>query len=107
MNDTRSTTSAPAPRSRYANGVLTLIALFLGLIALQLWTDGPRETAASAQHPSASEQVAGIPNAADQRRRMIAGLDNIEKRLQKIESKLTSGAIDVKVISMPASKSSD
>lgn len=92
---------------RYLNVVLTAIAIALGVIALKQ-TVGPQ--AAHAANPRttrsavvAEEGAPGLPNAAEQRIRMIESLRSIDSRLQAIESRLKSGPIEVRVVELPAS----
>jgi hypothetical protein len=93
----------------YLNGVLTMIAGLLVVLVAQSTIGVPgvdtvqaadRVTAA----PTTAREPMGIPNAADQRARMIASLDAIDGRLARIESAL-SKPLDVKVIDMPETKS--
>ncbi len=94
--------------ARYLNVVLTAIAIALGVIAMQQSVGLPQAAEAAGQRssvrtntPATNEIAMGIPNAGEQRNRMIDSLRSIDARLTAIESKLTSGPIDVRVVELP------
>jgi len=83
-------------RSRtYLNAVLTAIAVLLGMLLIDSAGSTGSAVAGTRGEPT------GIPNAAVQRKRMIAVLERVESRVAGLEKKLTSGALEVKVVSMP------
>ncbi|MBC7834376.1 MAG: hypothetical protein H7Y88_04655 [Phycisphaerales bacterium] len=89
-------------RPSYTHTVLTVIAVLLGL-HLMVRFDGSTGNAAFAQPENQPGSTADkIPfNAAEQRKTMIAQLEQIHRRLGAIESRLDRG-ISVKVTEMPA-----
>ena len=90
---------------RYMNGVLTVIALLLGVLVLQSVVGGPGLSEAQAQRSRrTAAKVAALapPNAAAQRVRMISELERISERLASLGSAM-DGPIDVRVIEMPES----
>lgn len=93
--------------ARYLNVVLTAIALALGVIAMKQSVGLPQAAEAAGQRTTRStgnpnsEIAMGIPNAGEQRNRMIDALRSIDSRLNAIEAKLTSGPIDVRVVELP------
>ena len=85
--------------NRYLNLVLTVIAVLLGVIAIDRGAM-PAESDAIAQR--SNNNTPNIPfNATEQRIKMIRSLEAIDGRLTKIENKLTKGGIEVKVTEMP------
>ncbi|MEK6703457.1 MAG: hypothetical protein AABZ53_14445 [Planctomycetota bacterium] len=85
----------------YLNGVLTAIAILLGVIALK-----PVELTSTAMAQPATKSPAdtgdtALTNAAEQRKVMIAELKNMGKRLERVEAALVKG---VKVTEMPELK---
>lgn len=102
----------------YTNGVMTVIAGLLGMLAMHQIAGVPADSRVMAQRVTTSTrdgsvdpgprqvsatQAMGIPNAADQRARMISTLDSIEQRLSKIEGRL-AGPLEVRVLEMPEVK---
>lgn len=93
----------------YRNGALTAGVALLGLFVLQQATGLAGTTTASAQRPAPQSQTGnrseplGVPNAADQRQRMIQALEAIDGRLKTIEAKLAA-PLEVKVLEMPEPK---
>lgn len=86
--------------STYTNAALTAIALLLGALVLRGETGLP-----TAQPAYAAQPTLGIPNAADQRNKMIKAIEKLESKLGSIDAKLSKlGPFDVKVLSMPAPK---
>lgn len=111
------TTESRVGGRTYTNGVLTVVAALLGVSIMQHTVGLPGGEEALAQRVSTGTRdglsaptrsgeptpAMGIPNAADQRARMISTLDSIEARLGKIESRL-SGPMEVRVLEMPEMK---
>lgn len=83
----------------YLNGVLTVIACLLVVLALRGNVDGPANSAFAGR--AADSEGAGIPNAAAQRREMINAIEKMDGRLQRVEKTL-NGTMRVEVVSMPA-----
>jgi len=100
--------AAPRDARVYTNAVLTVIAAALVMLAAHatVGLPGPAEARAERQMGARSVEPAaqGLPNAADQRLRMIAALERMDERLAKIEGKLSGRAIEVKVVEMPEIK---
>lgn len=103
-------TNVQGRKGTYLNGVLTVIAglLVVAVVQSSVGLPGPRsveaaDRAAPVRSESISREPMGIPNASDQRVRMINSLDSIEARMARIEAKL-SAPLDVKVIDMPETK---
>jgi len=97
---------AASRRSGYQNAMLTAIAVLLALGVIDRHAgsrdaiSGLTEPAqASAQQPSDG----GMTNRLEQNKQMIAELQKMNGKLDRIESKLSSG-ISVKVTDMPALK---
>lgn len=92
-------------RRSYSNAALTVIALFLGVLAVDRFTSAA--PAAVAQQRSASQPgeptEGGMISAQEQRKAMIAELRGMSQRLDRIESTLHKG-ISVKVTEMPELK---
>jgi hypothetical protein len=108
MNATPSDTSRPTfgPRT-YTNGVLTVIAVLLGMAVIGQ-SSGPRSADAGQDGQvgvvggqSLDEENSGRISAAEQRKAMITELRAMGSRLERIEAALAKG-INVKVTSMPA-----
>lgn len=93
--------------ARYLNVVLTAIAIALGVIAMKQSVGMPQEAEAAGQRttrgnaPATNEIAMGIPNAGEQRNRILDAIKGIDARLVSIESRLTSGPIEVRVVEMP------
>lgn len=99
--------AVPRDARVYTNAVLTVIAAALVMLAAHatIGLPGPAEARAERQMAARSAEPAmGLPNAADQRLRMIAALERMDERLAKIEGKLSGRAIEVKVVEMPEIK---
>lgn len=93
----------------YTNGMLTVIAVLLGVVALEGVVGLPALNEAQAQRNRRSSERAeqlAPPNAASQRARMIAELEKMSERLSAIETKL-EGPFEVKVTEMPESAMSN
>ena len=77
-------------RTTYTNAVLTAIAAFLGLLAIDRFVDraAPLESVAMAQ-PEDEPGGGALVSAAEQRKQIIAELRNLGKRLDKLEARLT------------------
>ncbi len=89
-------------RRSYSNAVLTLIALFLGVIAVDRVTaNAASANAQSRMAPPAGEpSEGGMISAQEQRKTMITELRGMSQRLDRIEASLQKG-ISVKVTEMP------
>ncbi len=85
---------------RYTSGVLTIVALLLGVVALQN-ASSPLGTAHAADRQGGAPEGLMAFNAADQRARMIAALQKIEERLGAIETRFSAGPLPVKVVEIP------
>lgn len=99
MATTTTTNSQPAS-GRYLNGVLTLIAALLALHLLRGTVGTPQPSEALAQRAVTPESF-GVPNASDQRARMIKVLEDMGAKLQSLQQRLDKGGFEVKVTAMP------
>src|SRR5690349_6369085 len=85
-------------QSTYLNVILTVIA---GLLSAVLWTNvmgrPVLEHEAWAQSPGAPEPTTGIPNASDQRNRMIAALNDMKATMEAQRRFVESGKLKVEV----------
>lgn len=105
MNDERTNGHASV---RYLNGVLTVIAVLLGLLVVQRGIEpGAERNAAFAASGQNKPGHVGFPNAAEQRKRLIASVQQLDARLKQIESGLLKGTLSVKVVEMPPVKISE
>lgn len=100
----------PAARGdHFRNGVLTVIAVMLGLLVLgQLGQSpggggGPSEARAQAQPEALNSPEGGLISAADQRKTIIAELRSLSRKVEQLDARLGKG-ISVKVTEMPAAK---
>lgn len=91
--------SSPA-RGRYLHAVLTVIAALLALHLLRGTTGGPQGETALAQRVMPPDAY-GVPNAAEQRSRMIKVLEELGAKFDSLERRLDKGGFEVKVTSMP------
>ena len=90
---------------RYTNGVLTVVAVLLGVLALQGAVGLPGATEAQAQRSRRTSEKAepfSPLNSAAQRARIVSELERISERLSSFESAF-DGPIDVRVTEMPES----
>lgn len=88
----------------YLNGVLTAIAVLLGLAVAQGTIGLPEAQEAMAQrvsNASGGSGDAGIINPADQRQMMIAELRRMNEKLDKLNGVLARTPLDVNVVAMP------
>jgi hypothetical protein len=88
-------------RLGYQNAALTAIAILLGLNLVN--SGGVTAPSAASAQPE-NESAGGLISASEQRKVMIAELRAIGGRLDRIESKLAAGGVNVKVTDMPALK---
>ena len=95
-------TQQNADRRSYSNAALTVIALSLGVIAVDRVTAGaPSANAQQRLNQPVSEPTeGGMISAQEQRKQMIAELRSMSQRLDRIEGALHKG-ISVKVTEMP------
>jgi hypothetical protein len=89
-------------RNGYLNGVLTVIAVLLGLLVLDA-RPGAGPAAARAQSEDQPGEGAGLISAGEQRKQMIAELRRISARLERLDARLNA-VLNVKVTEMPAVK---
>jgi hypothetical protein len=89
-------------RLGYQNAVLTVIAVLLGLSALERQTGRSIELPAASAQPGQPE-AGGLTNAIEQRKVMINELRAMNGRLDRIETRL-NGNMEVKVKDMPPLK---
>jgi hypothetical protein len=85
-------------RSTYLNGVLTVIAVLLGIIALQIGPDPA--SVAFGEARSGRQPTPAPPNAAGQRIQMIQIMERISAQLDSIEQTSTK-VMDVNVVNTP------
>lgn len=89
-------------QSNYLNVILTVNAVLLaGLLWTQIVGRAPLDTQAVAQTSTGS----GIPNAADQRQRMIDALNSIKTSVDATRKAVESGKMKVEVANIDALKS--
>lgn len=108
----------------YLNTILTIIALLLGLLVLERWTDradsgqnvpipgasapaygqarvhGPERARTLPGRETDRERPGGLISAAEQRNRILAELKNLSSRVERVETRL-SRTLEVKVTEMP------
>lgn len=77
---------------RYLNGILTVLAVLLGL---QLWTSWTANTSVDVAAPAYAQ---GIPDAGAQRLQIIDQLKLLNSRTEELKGLLLSGKVQVKVI---------
>jgi hypothetical protein len=87
-------------RMKYLNGVLTVIAVLMGLVLLNQSGLGLSASRAEASQP---ERGTGLVSAADQRKQMIEELKKVSARMEKLEKAIEKG-VNVKVTSLPEVK---
>ena len=87
-------------RLGYQNAALTAIAILLGLNLV----NGNGVTAPSSASAQPETDTGGLISAGEQRKVMIAELKAISARLDRIDSKLSGGGVNVKVTDMPSLK---
>lgn len=91
-------------RVGYMNVVLTVIAVCLGLLVVDRYTDGQAAHAQSVQPtPGQPGRSTGLISAADQRKMIIAEIKKLGVRLEGIEKTMKTG-LTVKVSEMPEIK---
>lgn len=88
-------------RLGYQNAALTAITILLGL---NLVNGGGGVTTPSSASAQPDSDTGGLISAGEQRKVMIAELKAMNGRLERIESKLAAGGVNVKVTDMPALK---
>lgn len=81
------------------NVLLSVIALALGVIALDTISANPRIAGAAWAQPG-GEDESGRISAAEQRKQIIAELKGMSARLERLETQISKG-INVKVTQMP------
>ena len=96
-------------RVGYTNVVLTVIAVCLGLLVVDRFSEAP-EAEAQVQTHSGSQQAAdpkeepgrgaGLISAADQRKQMIAELKKLSAKVDALDKSVQAG-LTVKVSEMP------
>lgn len=95
------TSPATSRANGYRNGLLTAAVALLAVLAMNNLSGVPSGALAADRQGPAPEAAPGFPNAAEQRARMIAAMERLDQRMQKIETRLTSGPLEVRVIEMP------
>ncbi|HVZ94172.1 MAG TPA: hypothetical protein VG797_06650 [Phycisphaerales bacterium] len=96
---------APSPSSgaRSNQTLLTLVVALLAVLAMNNLASVPSSALAAPREDresSSDSQAMSFPNASQQRARMIAILESLDKRLQKVEGAF-AGPMPVKVTEMP------
>ncbi len=92
-------------QGRYLNIILTINAFLLSALIWTQVADRPvLIERAEAQTPS---QGNGIPNAAEQRKRMIESLREVNRRMDRIERRLETGELRVRVMNPEDMRSAD
>lgn len=85
----------------YTNSVLTVVAVLLGFNLLARSGDRPAFVGVSEAQVSTLDDTGGRISAAEQRKQIIAELQNVGRRVEHLESMLSKG-LSVKVTEMPA-----
>lgn len=95
--------SRNTPSNKYLNSVLTVIAIMLGLVAMERFfgNEGGGQVAVASGTPSEDSGSVGLINAADQRKQIIAELKSMNAKLDKMQGSIKS-PMPVKVLEMPA-----
>jgi hypothetical protein len=104
MHHTPHQTAAPR-RSGYQNAILTAIAvlLALGLVERHAGSGDNLDRLMSPQAALAQPSEGGLTNKLDQNKQIIAELQKLNGKMDRIEAKL-SGPLTVKVTDMPPIK---
>lgn len=85
----------------YANAVLTVTAVALVAVSLQLSGGAPAHAQSSRRGASDTGDPLGIPNAFAQRQQMIQALQSMDQRMRALEARLGAGAaLDVRVVNI-------
>lgn len=87
--------------ARYRDGVLTVIALLLGVLVIQ--GSGSDMSLTSTAHANQPGSDSGLVSASEQRKIIIAELRRMGTRLERMEAKMNAG-LTVKVTEMPPIK---
>jgi hypothetical protein len=91
-------------RLGYQNAVLSVIAVLLAVGAVERRTGAVLEPASAQAQPAVQQDGSGLSNALEQRKVMIGELRAMNARLERIESKLSSGGVEVKIKDLPPLK---
>jgi len=83
----------------YRDAVLTVIAAMLAANVFNGGTDTPGPSSAFAQR--AVPEVYGVPNASEQRARMIRVLEDMSAKMQSLQQAIEKGGFKVEVTAMP------
>lgn len=86
-------------RVGYTNVVLSVIAVCLGLLVIDRYSDGPAAAIAQTRSDQPGRGT-GLVSAADQRKLMIAEIKKLSAKLDAIDKTMKSG-LTVKVTEMP------
>jgi anti-sigma28 factor (negative regulator of flagellin synthesis) len=83
----------------YLNAILTVNAV---LLAVLIWTQAaPMPVEAQSAHAqSTSAPRRGIPNAAEQRQKMIAAMQDMKKSVDGLRNSIESGKVKVEVTNL-------
>jgi len=89
-------------RTRYTDALLTVIAVLLGILAIDGMGGVTSSAVASGPPGQSAKKIpgTGLVSAADQRKMIIAELKSMSGRIEKLEGLLNKG-IAVKVTEMP------
>ncbi|MCB9846226.1 MAG: hypothetical protein H6811_09600 [Phycisphaeraceae bacterium] len=87
----------------YVNGVLTVIALLLGVLALDRLAGGLGPASAQAQTGRNEPNSGGMVSAADQRKVIIREIKDLRGQIEAMQATLSRG-LDVRVTDMPEIK---
>lgn len=86
-------------RLGYRDAVLTVIAALLAANVLTGGTGTPGPSSAFAQR--AVPEAYGVPNASEQRARMIRVLEDMSSKVQSLQQTIEKGGFKVEVTAMP------
>lgn len=96
-----SRSDSTGPRFGYRDGVLTAIAALLALNLLKGGEPAGLPFAGEALAQRAVPEAYGVPNASEQRARMIRVMEEMSVRVQALTQTVEKGGFKVEVTSMP------
>ncbi|MBN8644658.1 MAG: hypothetical protein J0L61_05385 [Planctomycetes bacterium] len=79
----------------------TALWVIAALLAMNLVKENSESITSEALAQRTLPEAYGVPNASEQRARMIKSLEDMAAKMQSLEQKLDKGGFEVKVTSMP------